>query len=123
MIRVGLRALLALFALALCAGHATQAQAACGDWLAGHPNHPADQDQAAPVNAPPRCSGPSCEQSPAQEPSSPLSEWTITVDKAALMAESLTDLVSHHRHGFAAPGSDRWLPNRYCSPLERPPRS
>jgi hypothetical protein len=119
---VGPRAFFVLIALALCAGYATQAQAACGDWLS-HTNLQTDQDRAAPVQAPRGCSGPACQQSPAQEPRSPLSEGTIVVDKAALTAESLSDLVAESPDGFARPVSDRRLPNLFCSHLERPPRS
>lgn len=119
MIRAGLRALVALFALALCAG---QAQAACGDWLASHGSQQSGHDQAAPVNSPPRCSGPSCQQSPPPQPKSPLTELVV-IDKAALIAESLVELTPDPCQRFTRPLSDRRSPTLARSPLERPPRS
>lgn len=118
MIRTGLLALLALFALAFCAG---QAQATCGDWLAEHEHPSAAQELSRPADPAPRCSGPSCQQSPPQEPRSPLTE-TIVVDKVGLVAESLTELSPDLRDLFARPVSDRWLPNLCRFLLERPPR-
>lgn len=127
MITVGPRAFFAFITLAVCAGYATQAQAACGDWLS-HANRQTGhvqtgQDRAVPVEAPRRCSGPSCQQSPAQEPRSPLSEATVVLDKAALAAESLIDLLPDSPDGYARPDSDHWLPNFFRLLIERPPRA
>jgi len=121
-IRIGLRALFALFALVVCAGHASQAQAACGDWLAYSDRQTVHDQQTAPVQAPPRCSGRSCRQSPTDQPRSPLSAERIVIDKVALTAESLTDLIADSRDRFAKPVSDRRPPNLFSSLLLRPPR-
>jgi hypothetical protein len=45
------------------------------------------------------------------------------IDKVALTAESLTDLIADSRDRFARPISDCLLPNLFPPLLMRPPRS
>jgi hypothetical protein len=120
MIRIGLPALFALFALAVCG---RQAQASCGDWLAGHSEVAANRRQANPMNAPLRCNGPACRHAPIPAPLPPIPLPTIDVDKAALIDESFVDVSATASDCFGMPASDIWPGTAYHSPLERPPRS
>jgi hypothetical protein len=119
-IRIGLPALFALFALAFCAG---PAQASCGDWLAGHSEVAMNQHQAHPNDAPLHCNGPACQNAPTPVPLPPSPLPTIDVDKAALIDESFVDVSAAASDCFARPDSDIWRGTACHSPLERPPRS